>query len=60
MHAALMSERYKEKEGKWRKEQVWIGGGNLGNSGEDFVATHQERIYAAIEDLLKLEQRNDI
>lgn len=60
MHAALMRASHPDTAGKWRNEQVWIGGGTFGPRGADFVAPHHERIHAAIEDLLTFAQRNDI
>ena len=60
MHAALMRTSHPDTAGKWRTEQVWIGGGTFGPRGADFVAPHHERIHTAIEDLLTFAQRNDI
>jgi len=60
MHAALMRASHPDTAGKWRTEQVWIGGGTFGPRGADFVAPHHERIHAGIEDLLTFGQRNDI
>ena len=60
MHAALMRASHPDTAGKWRTEQVWIGGGAFGPRGADFVAPHHGRIHAAIEDLLTFARRNDI
>ncbi len=60
MHAALMHASHPDMAGKWRTEQVWIGGGNFGPRGADFVPPHHERIDAAIKGLLTFAQRIDI
>jgi Fic family protein len=60
MHGALMRASHPDMAGKWRTEQVWIGGGAFGPRGADFVAPHHERIHAAIEDMLSFAQRSDI
>lgn len=59
MHAALMRGE-SGTAGKWRKEQVWIGGGDFGPRGADFIAPHHERIGPAIADLLGFTRRSDI
>lgn len=60
MHAALMQESEPSFAGKWRTEQVWIGGGNFGPRGADFIAPHQDRIPGAIDDLVRFAKRTDI
>jgi Fic family protein len=39
---------------------VWIGGGNFGPRGADFIAPHQDRVPAAIDDLVRFAKRTDI
>ncbi|MFV8320309.1 Fic family protein [Mycobacterium sp. 23] len=60
MHDALMRASHPDTVGKWRTEQVWIGGGTFGPRGADFVAPHHERIPDAIQDLLTFARRNDV
>jgi Fic family protein len=60
MHDALMHESEPSIAGKWRTGQVWIGGGNFGPRGADFIAPHQDRVPAAIDDLVRFAKRTDI
>ncbi|WP_436973814.1 Fic family protein [Nocardia asteroides] len=59
MHAALMVHE-PEAAGRWRSQQVWIGGDNVGPHGAAFVAPHHARIPGSIDDLLRFIQRDDI
>ncbi|PJE23022.1 MAG: cell filamentation protein Fic [Mycobacterium sp.] len=60
MHEALMRESEPDIAGKWRSVQVWIGGGNFGPRGADFIAPHQDRVPAAIDDLIQFAKRGNI
>jgi Fic family protein len=60
MHEALMREADPKSAGRWRDEQVWIGGGPYGPRGAMFVPPHHSRVSAAIDDLLRFAQRDDI
>ncbi len=60
MHAALMQRHHPEAAGHWRREQVWIGGGNFGPHGATFVPPHHERVPAAMADLMRFVQRDDL
>jgi Fic family protein len=60
MHEALMQDTEPAIAGKWRTEQVWIGGGNFGPRGADFIPPHQDRVPAAIDDLIRFAKRSDI
>ena len=60
MHAALMRTSDPDMAGRWRTEQVWIGGGAFGPRGADFVAPHHPRVRPAITDLLAFARRGDI
>lgn len=60
MHKALMRDVDPKSAGRWREEQVWIGGGTHGPRGAIFVPPHHSRVVAAIDDLLGFAQRNDI
>ena len=60
MHAALMRDHHPETAGRWRTEQVWIGGGDFGPHGASFVPPHQARVPAAMADLIRFVQRDDL
>jgi Fic family protein len=60
MHKALMRDVDPKSAGRWREEQVWIGGGTHGPRGAMFVPPHHSRVVAAIDDLLSFAQRNDV
>ncbi|WP_316576174.1 Fic family protein [Nocardia canadensis] len=59
MHAALMVHE-PESAGRWRAQQVWIGGDNVGPHGAAFVAPHHARVPDSIDDLLRFIRRDDI
>ena len=46
--------------GRFREEQVWIGPGEAGPRTADFVAPHHDRVPAAISDLVRFVQRQDL
>lgn len=60
MHRALMEETDPLHAGRWRAEQVWIGGGNLGPHLALFVPPHHDRVVEAIGDLMKFIARDDL
>lgn len=60
MHRALMGDVDPRSAGRWREEQVWIGGGSHGPRGAAFVPPHHSRVDAAIDDLLRFARRADI
>jgi Fic family protein len=60
MHAALLGESDPQIAGRWRDEQVWIGGGDLGPHGAMFIPPHQDRIPPAIADLIAFIGRDDV
>lgn len=60
MHEALLGASAPNIAGKWRTEQVWIGGGNFSPHGADFVPPHHARVTAAIDDLVRFIERPDI
>lgn len=60
MHRALMIETDPRNAGRWRTEQVWIGGGNLGPHLALFVPPHHDRVASAIADLMKFIERDDL
>lgn len=60
MHAALLSMVEPQQAGRWREEQVWIGGTSLGPHDADFVPPHWRHIEPLIEDLLTFARRTDL
>jgi Fic family protein len=60
MHRALLEASEPAIAGRWREEQVWVGGSTLGPHGASFVPPHQSRIVSAIEDLVTFMRRSDI
>lgn len=60
MHAALMSASNPNIAGGWRTEQVWIGGGDFGPRGADFIPPHHSRVPRAIDGLIRFARRDDI
>ncbi len=60
MHHALLSETDPVNAGRWRTEQVWIGGGHLGPHLALFVPPHHDRIAGAIDDLIRFIERDDL
>ena len=60
MHTALMGDVDPKAAGRWREEQVWIGGATHGPRGAMFVPPHHSRVQFAIDDLLRFARRDDI
>lgn len=60
MHQALLASAQPDIAGKWREEQVWIGGTTVSPHGALFVPPHHRHIRAAIDDLLAFVSRTDI
>lgn len=60
MHSALLSETTPEFVGRWRREQVWIGGGSLSPHDADFIPPHHERVPELMRDLLDFIDRTDV
>lgn len=64
MHEALMSATDPEVAGRWRDDQVWIGGPRRFGAGSphdaDFVPPTATRVPAAIDDLVTFAQRGDL
>ncbi len=62
MHAALLRHQAgsEQEAGRYRQEQVWIGAGNAGPRLAEFVAPHQNRIPAAMADLIRFIKRQDL
>ena len=60
MHSALLNNNTTGASGKWRDQQVWIGGGHFSPHDAAFVPPHHSRIPSAIDDLVEFISRADI
>jgi Fic family protein len=60
IHRTLMENVDPGEAGKWRTQQVWVGGSSFGPSGATCVAPHHDRVPAAIDDLIAYMNRDDI
>lgn len=60
MHEALLGASAPTIAGKWRDEQVWIGGSNISPHGAPFVPPQANRLVPAIEDLVRYIGRDDV
>jgi len=60
MHAALLANTEPEIAGRWRTEQVWIGGGSFGPHEAAFVPPHHEHVPSLIADLINFIRRSDL
>lgn len=60
MHDALMRPHDPDIAGRWRTEQVWIGGGRLGPHHALFVPPQHSRVAAAVGDLVAFMDRDDL
>jgi Fic family protein len=60
MHAALLTDVQPEIAGRWREEQVWIGGDSFGPHGAAFIPPHHDQVPALMADLVKFTRRTDL
>jgi Fic family protein len=60
MHHALLVGSAPDIAGRWRNEQVWIGGSNSGPHDALFIPPHHDHVEAAIDDLVTFIARDDI
>jgi Fic family protein len=60
MHEALLGPTHPGWAGQWRAEQVWIGGGSYSPHDASFIPPHHERVPAAIDDLVRFLDRDDL
>lgn len=58
MHTALLRDEHPEWTGDWRNDQVRIGGNTVHSA--TFVPPHQDRVPAAMDDLIKFMARTDM
>ncbi|WP_222593407.1 Fic family protein [Aeromicrobium flavum] len=60
MHLALLGDSQPQRAGRWRDQQVWIGGSDAGPHRADFVPPHHEHVESAIADLVDFANRDDL
>jgi Fic family protein len=60
MHDALLIQDGPEELGRFRDQQVWIGGSDFGPHGAMFVPPHHRLVTDAIDDLVAFVGRDDI
>lgn len=60
MHAALLGPTHPEWSGRWREQQVWIGGSNAGPFRALYVAPHHEHVPGLMRDLVRFLDRDDL
>jgi Fic family protein len=60
MHEVLLKGTRPEIAGRWREEQVWIGGSPVSPHGAAYIAPHHSRVPAAIADLMLFAGRDDL
>src|SRR5690606_29185493 len=56
----LMASSRPDRRGRWRAQQIWIGGGSRGPQRASFVPPHESRVPALMEDLVAFMRRRDI
>ena len=59
MHDALLRDSAPAIAGRWRDQQVWIGGGDYSPHAAQFIPPHHDRVPAAIDDLIRFIARTD-
>jgi len=60
MHDALLRDSAPAIAGRWRDQQVWIGGGDYSPHAAQFIPPHHDRVSPAINDLIRFIARTDI
>jgi Fic family protein len=60
MHSALMAGHAQDIAGRWRTEQVWIGGDSFGPHGASFVPPVHQHVPALMDDLVGFTGRTDL
>lgn len=56
----LMATSRPDRRGRWRDQQVWLGGGSMGPQRAPFVPPHQSRVAELMADLVAFVQRADL
>lgn len=60
MHRALLEHVQPQIAGRWREQQVWIGGSSVGPHQADYVAPHHSHVPELINDLIAFAARDDL
>jgi Fic family protein len=60
MHLALMGRLEPGMAGRWREEQVWIGGTSFGPHDASFVPPHHGHVPALMDDVVVFTRRTDL
>jgi Fic family protein len=60
MHDALVRAVDPDIAGRWRDEQVWIGGDSYGPHGAEYVPPHADAVPALMADLVRFARRTDL
>jgi Fic family protein len=60
MQRALIGRVDPRNAGRWREEQVWIGGDSFGPHGAEFVPPHHKHVPELIDDLVRFTERTDL
>lgn len=60
MHDALLRDTAPQFVGRWRGQQVWIGGGSISPHAATFVPPHHERVPGLMRDLVVFAERTDV
>lgn len=56
----LMASTRPDRRGRWRSQQIWIGGGSRGPQRASFVPPHESRVPDLMADLVAFMKRRDI
>ncbi|MBM7784638.1 Fic family protein [Tenggerimyces flavus] len=60
MHRALLAAHDPQEAGRWRTQQVWIGGYGYGPHEAAFVPPHHQHVPVAMADLVRFVHRDDL
>ncbi len=60
MQKVLLEQHHADIAGRWRTQQVWIGGSGYGPHQAEFVPPHHQHVPALMDDLVAFIGRNDL
>ena len=60
MHDALLRDVEPSIAGRWRTEQVWVGGDSYGPHGAEYIAPVPDDVPGLIDDLVDFARRDDV